>query len=351
MWRLRLTFGLILVSVLAVTSSMAAMPQTQSSNDKNDVAAHLQSFWKAIQIYDGMQVRSPRMPATLEDLKPYFDSPSAFEEAMTHPITHERPGFVYVKPAARGLQFIENVATTPLVLEARHGKPDAAGAALYADGEIRRPVTAVSDKMKAILAAIERYARQNAGHLPDGQAEIEAFLADRGNTDSARTAFNNPRTGWNPGFWYCKPGAMLQDVKDSSHTAVLFESHGGPLIGFLDGRVVEADGKSATRSSEANMLDLRDAMNLYSTQHSAQFPDRLEQLRSYFPDEAAWKRATTQPKSGESPGYTVVNLHLKIFDQAALAKTAIVYELKQGKPDAGGLILYGDLHLLKPQVK
>lgn len=92
-----------------------------------------------IQLYNN--ANRGKMPDTLEKLRsvdePDRDGVSHFDEMLTNPLTGERPGYIYVKPA-NTVQEIKDAYRTPILFEAKDGKPDPNGARGFADWEVVR---------------------------------------------------------------------------------------------------------------------------------------------------------------------------------------------------------------------
>ncbi|MGI6302355.1 MAG: hypothetical protein ACOX52_15070 [Verrucomicrobiota bacterium] len=77
-----------------------------------------------------------RLPDSLDELKPYLGG--QFETILTNPITGQRPGYNYKKPAS-SLDEIQNPSQTVILWEATaSGTPDPNGARGYADGHVER---------------------------------------------------------------------------------------------------------------------------------------------------------------------------------------------------------------------
>ena len=72
------------------------------------------------------------LPDTLDALRPYLGS---FDQFITDPRTGRKDRFIYVKPAEK-LGDIPNPDGTPIIHEARDGKPDPRGATLYVSGRV-----------------------------------------------------------------------------------------------------------------------------------------------------------------------------------------------------------------------
>ena len=95
---------------------------------KNTVAmSNMRQLGIAMQTY--MQSRGT-WPDELEQLKSEIGE-DAYEQMITHPLTKEKPGYIYEKPAPG-----DDPATTPVLWEARSGYKYLDGAILYADGHI-----------------------------------------------------------------------------------------------------------------------------------------------------------------------------------------------------------------------
>lgn len=62
---------------------------------------------------------------------------SNFDELITNPITGQKPGYIYKKPAAR-VTDVTDPFRTPILWEARGGQIDPNGARAFADWQVQR---------------------------------------------------------------------------------------------------------------------------------------------------------------------------------------------------------------------
>lgn len=86
------------------------------------------------------------LPDTLEQLRVQARSSGRgsgegadddFDQTMTNPLTGQRPGYLYVKPAAAKLEDVHEPARTPLMFELKRDRtPDKDGSVLWADGRL-----------------------------------------------------------------------------------------------------------------------------------------------------------------------------------------------------------------------
>ncbi|MFW6058967.1 MAG: hypothetical protein ACODAQ_02225 [Phycisphaeraceae bacterium] len=74
-----------------------------------------------------------RFPDDLAELAPYLPA-DEFDQLLTHPETHDWPGYIYEKPAEDA-----DPRTTPILWEARAGARYLDGIILYGDGRIEIP--------------------------------------------------------------------------------------------------------------------------------------------------------------------------------------------------------------------
>jgi hypothetical protein len=89
-------------------------------------ASNLRQLGIGLQMY--LDNNSQAWPDRIEQLKGVM---SGYDAVMVNPRTGDNPGFIYIRPQSGA-----NAATTPVLYEAFHGKPDPNGAVLYADGHI-----------------------------------------------------------------------------------------------------------------------------------------------------------------------------------------------------------------------
>jgi hypothetical protein len=324
--------------VVKVRMPLAPEPQSAQSPKEAQVRHHLELIWTAIRAHCGLHL--DQLPKALDELRPQFESPERYRFVMTHPVTNRDPGFEYVLPPQRRLASIARPGAVVLVYEAPDGRPSQEGLALYADGEIRRPASASADAIRTILVGVRGYVREHDGALPPDQSELDAYVATPADPDAARRAFIDPRTGAY-GFAYLRPTASSGPL-DADKTTVLYELHGGPLAGFVDGTVKEID----RRPNLVNLIDLRDAVSDYQFHHH-RMPDSIEQLRDYFPDDAAWKRATTSPADGKTRGYALAKSQ-QPGSATKPSHSVLIYPLLNGHRDPSTPAVFADLQLRNP---
>lgn len=75
-------------------------------------------------------------PDSLDQLEDYLGGESLFRKILTHPVTHEFPGFLYTKPAVERKD-MERPQETVILRESMDGKPNESGFMGYADGHIQ----------------------------------------------------------------------------------------------------------------------------------------------------------------------------------------------------------------------
>ena len=199
----------------------------------------------------------------------------------------------------------------------------------------------VIEHMQFLVQIINQY-KLDHGTYPQSEGDLHPYFADAA---SERDAFINPRTGWNPGFWYLPPD---MNAKPPVAASLLYESHGGQLVAFSDGSVRECNPKAnppVVRHTEANLLDLRDAVVIYQANHQQKFPQTLADLREAMPDEASWQRVITNPVTGESPGYVYVPPTAQSWDIVKLKQQVMVYQTVHGARYSSVPALYADLQV------
>lgn len=77
-----------------------------------------------------------KYPDKLEDLKSQFDVGSpTFDDVTKNPRSADKPGYIYVKPAAK-LADVRNPSETPVFFESLNGKKNPDGLIGYADGHV-----------------------------------------------------------------------------------------------------------------------------------------------------------------------------------------------------------------------
>ncbi len=77
------------------------------------------------------------LPDKFDDLAPYLGDAEAMQKLLTHPITGEKPGFIYAKPGAK-MSDVKDPSTTVILWEAKGGKPDPDGYLGYLDGHVAK---------------------------------------------------------------------------------------------------------------------------------------------------------------------------------------------------------------------
>ncbi len=94
--------------------------------------------------------------------------------------------------------------------------------------------TVADSNLVQIGYAIQMYADQNRGRLPDRLEDLRAVMP------GIDAVLENKRTGENPGYVYIKPADTLGQVKDPANTVILYESKDGRSD--PDGSKLYADG-------------------------------------------------------------------------------------------------------------
>ncbi len=78
------------------------------------------------------------LPDTLDQMPTYFGGEEGLAMLMTNPRTGDKPGYLYVKPAAQKMFQIKHPDTVPLIYELRNGKKDPTGFIAYVDGHVAK---------------------------------------------------------------------------------------------------------------------------------------------------------------------------------------------------------------------
>jgi type II secretory pathway pseudopilin PulG len=131
-----------LVLVLAACDRKQAAADDLAARQKKS-EAQMRALAQLIQAYanenDGKcpdslaALRAINAQNTDRDGKPEFN----FDELITNPVTGQKPGYIYKKPAER-LGDISDPYRTPVLWEARGGQIDPNGARAFADWEVQR---------------------------------------------------------------------------------------------------------------------------------------------------------------------------------------------------------------------
>jgi len=100
--------------------------------------------------------------------------------------------------------------------------------------------TVADSNMVQIGYAIQMYADQNRGRLPDRLEDLRTVMP------GIEAVLENKRTGENPGYVYIKPADTLGQVKDPADTVILYESKDGRID--PDGSKLYADGHIEQRA-------------------------------------------------------------------------------------------------------
>jgi len=147
-----------------------------------------------------------RVPASLDQMKPFFNQPGLWETVMRHPLTGESPAFEYLPPKDR---FDHRIDKTPLLFELRGGKRWKNGAIAYGSGVVftardRAVKRAMQDLSLAMSAYITRH-----GKAPTTIDDLRPLV-----TDYDRTV-RSLRGGKGNGYAIAE-GAIVEHV-DGNH--------------------------------------------------------------------------------------------------------------------------------------
>lgn len=114
---------------------MRGVMEARKAAARAAVASHIRQVSIAIIAYSNDHQGS--LPDSLDDVAEFVDGKEALAKLLTHPVTGEKVGILYVKPAKK-LNDVKQPSITAILFEAQGGKIMEGGFIGYADGSVRR---------------------------------------------------------------------------------------------------------------------------------------------------------------------------------------------------------------------
>ncbi|MBI1375615.1 MAG: hypothetical protein GC159_23135 [Phycisphaera sp.] len=109
--------------------------------------------------------------------------------------------------------------------------------------------------------------------------------------------------------------------------------------------VTGAQAKAQRAGAMNQMRQLLIAMIQYANDNDGAAPDKLEDIKPYFGDDAMFDKMLTHPSTGEKPGFIYVKPKGKLLE--AGADTVLLYEARNGKKAKRGALGYADGHVAR----
>jgi hypothetical protein len=111
-----------------------ALMRARDAANQVKSASNLRMLGQSVLLYSNEN--NGKYPDKLEDLKSQFDFGSpTFDDVTKNPRSTDKPGYIYVKPAAK-LADVRNPSETPVFFESLNGKKNPDGLIGYADGHV-----------------------------------------------------------------------------------------------------------------------------------------------------------------------------------------------------------------------
>jgi hypothetical protein len=143
---------------------------------------------------------------------------------------------------------------------------------------------------------------------------------------------------------------QVQPTQEGAKVTLALKGEVMPLVASaLLPAINQARHKANELKTANSMRQLLFAVQVYADNHKGQLPDSLDQLKEYLGGDEGLAKLLNNPRTRSSPGFEYVKPAEKMRDVKTPAKTAILFELKDGQRVPNGVIGYADGHVVVPQ--